>query len=752
MNGAAPMPITSRLASEHVAASYPLAPLAWEVGFTSDPSIPPAEFVPANVPGAVQLDWARAKGLPDYTVGSNFRQFRFAEDVYWVYRARLELPQAGKGERVYFYCGGVDYRFQVYLQGELCHDQEGMFTPFEIDLTGRARPGDEISVVIFPAPKATPSPEDRTQARLSNKPPVSYGWDWHPRLIPCGIWQETGVQRRPARHFRAVDFRYRLSDDLTSADLDVRIETSDPGAASAAYRLRDPEGKEVVSSERPEARLEGVRLWWPNGEGKPELYTLEVLLDGAVVHARKVGFRRVRLVMHEGAWDEPARFPKSRSRPPVTLEVNGRTIFARGSNWVCPEIFPGIIDEGVYRPLLELAKGAHFNLLRTWGGAIINKEAFYELCDELGLMVWTEFHLACNLYEGEPSYLRVLEQEAESTIRRVRQHPSLAFWCGGNELFNVWSGMTDQSLPLRLLNKLTYELDRDTPFIPTAPLDGMGHGDYRFRDEHGREPHQIFASASNTAYSEFGCPGPSDVEYLETFIPEAELFPPRAGTAWEAHHGFGAWNMDPGSWLCQATIEHYFGPQRTLEELVERGQLLQCEGYKFIFEEARRQKPVCAMALNWCFNEPWPSAANNNLISWPHRPKPAYHAVKAACRPVLASARAPKFGWKSGEEFRADLFVLNDAPEPVASGTLEARVVIAGRTVARVSWQFPELEPRRNEKGPTLSFLLPRFEGDTFQIELAVADRPALDSSYTFAYARVAERRKPAPGERFLNG
>ncbi|XYH96254.1 glycosyl hydrolase 2 galactose-binding domain-containing protein [Sorangium sp. So ce1128] len=247
------MPITSRLASEHVAASYPVAPLAWEVGFTRDPSIPPAEFVPAKVPGAVQLDWARAKGLPDYTVGSNFRQFRFAEDVYWVYRARLELPQVGKGERMYFYCGGVDYRFQVYLQGELCHDQEGMFTPFEIDLTGRARPGDEISVVIFPAPKATPSPEDRTQARLSNKPPVSYGWDWHPRLIPCGIWQETGVQRRPARHFREVDFRYRLSDDLTTADLDVRIETSNPGAgaASTAYRLLDPEGKEVVSSERP---------------------------------------------------------------------------------------------------------------------------------------------------------------------------------------------------------------------------------------------------------------------------------------------------------------------------------------------------------------------------------------------------------------------------------------------------------------------------------------------------------------------
>ncbi len=391
------------------------------------------------------------------------------------------------------------------------------------------------------------------------------------------------------------------------------------------------------------AVLERPRLWWPAGEGDPELYTLEVILNGVVAHSQRVGFRRVRLVMHAGAWQGPAGFPKSRSEPPITLEVNGRVIFARGSNWVCPEIFPGKISEETYRPLLELARAAHFNLLRTWGGAIINKESFYEICDELGLLVWTEFPLACNLYDGDGEYLRVLDQESRSIIRRVRQHASLALWCGGNELFNAWSGMTDQSLALRLLNKNCYELDRDTPFIASAPLGGMGHGDYRFRDEHGRELFQIFAEARNTAYSEFGCPGPSSVDYLKTFIPESELFPPRPGTAWETHHGLGAWEMDPGTWLCQASIEHYFGPTQTLEQLVARGQLMQAEGYKLIFEEARRQQPVCSMALNWCFNEPWPSAANNNLVSWPHRPKPAYYAVQAACRPVLASARVAKF-------------------------------------------------------------------------------------------------------------
>jgi beta-mannosidase len=267
----------------------------------------------------------------------------------------------------------------------------------------------------------------------------------------------------------------------------------------------------------------------------------------------------------------------------------------------------------------------------------------------------------------------------------------------------------------------------------------MGHGDYRFRDEHGRELFQIFAQARHTAYSEFGCPGPSSVEYLKTFIPEAELFPPRPGSAWQTHHGLGAWEMDPGTWLCQSTIEHYFGSTTSLEQLVARGQLMQAEGYKFIFEEARRQKPRCAMALNWCFNEPWPSAANNNLLSWPHQPKPAYYAAQAACRPVLASARAPKFSWQVGELFEAELWLLNDAPRVLESGTVQAVLEVDGGLLELGQLAFPELAANRNWRGPTLRCLLPAGAAQTFSFRLSVAQRPELDSSYTFV------RRSPAP-------
>jgi len=706
--------------------------LLWEVGPVENAEDTPGVFVPAEVPGAVQLDWARAQGWPEYWVADHFRAYQGLEDFHWRYRTRLELPPVSGDERHYFVCGGVDYRFRVLLAGNVVHEQEGMFTPFELELTLRAKSGDWLEILVFPAPKAALEPEGRAQARLSNKPPVSYGWDWHPRLIPLGIWQPAALEVRARVHLRQVDVHYRLNEDFSEARLSVDVVTSEPGAAAVTFRLFEPDGRLALESSAPDLVLTAPELWWPAGEGRAALYTLEVLIDGVPAHRQKVGFRRIRLIMHPGAWREPAGFPKSRSEPPITLEVNGRAIFARGSNWVCPEIFPGLISAETYRPLLELAHAAHFNLLRTWGGAIVNSEPFYEICDELGLLVWTEFPLACNRYDGEGEYLRVLDQESRSIIRRVRQHPSLALWCGGNELFNAWSGMTDQSLALRLLNKNCYELDRDTPFIATAPLGGMAHGDYRFRDEHGREPFQIFGAAHNTAYSEFGCPGPSSVDYLKTFIPEAELFPPKLGTAWETHHGLGAWEMEPGTWLCQQTIEHYFGPSRTLEELVERGQLLQSEGYRFIFEEARRQKPVCSMALNWCFNEPWPSAANNNLVSWPHRPKPAYYAVQAACRPVLSSARAPKFSFQPGESFEAEVWLLNDSPGPVAAGSLEVSLDIGGRRLVLASWAFPELLANQNARGPTVRCDLPNGVERTFQLLLQVSGRPTLDSQYTF--------------------
>lgn len=719
--------------------------LTWRVGHVSDAQQSPSVVVPATVPGAVQLDWARAQGWPEPAYDSDVTKYGWMEDAFWRYQAELPALVSQAGDRLFFVCGGVDYAFDVLLKGKLLHSQEGMFTPVELDLTG-AEAGDVLEVLVHPAPKSCRS-GDRVEANQSVKPAVAYEWDFHPRLIPLGIWQETYLDIRPAVHLRHADVTYRLSDDFGSADLRCEAFVSQMHAGTLRWTLHDPAGAQVFehvcTPDAPVVTLSKTvrapQLWWPNGQGAQTLYrsTIE-LLDGAGAvldsMSRRIGFKRARLVMHPTQWDEPEIqvFPKGRHTSPITLEINGRRVFAKGANWVTPDLFPGRVTREDYAALLALAKDSNFNMLRCWGGANIQKQAFFDLCDELGIMIWQEFPLACNRYEGTPGYLKVLDQESQSILRQLRGHVSVTLWCGGNELFNNWSKMTDQDMALRLLNRNAYDLDLDRPFLMTSPMYGMAHGGYFFRRDDGAEVYQYFAQSKNTAYTEFGVTGSAGVEVLKKIIPAAELWPPRAGTQWQIRHAFKAWQFN--SWLDLHTIAHYFGEAQSLEQLVGWSQWLQAEGYKAIFEEGRRQKPVCAMTLNWVLNEPWPTAANNSLVNWPAVPKPALAAVAESCRNVLASARLPKFAWRAGEAFTAELWLLNDAPEALPAGRIEAWVRVGETAQLALAWDHPGGGANTNLHGPSLRVTLPDAASDRLVLELRHIDHPEHNSAYMLRY------------------
>jgi len=288
--------------------------------------------------------------------------------------------------------------------------------------------------------------------------------------------------------------------------------------------------------------------------------------------------------------------------------------------------------------------------------------------------------------------------------------------------------MTDQSLALRKLNANCLELDPQTPFIPTSPLDGVGHGGYTFLDLNTKKPAwESFQESRCTAYCEFGCGGIANLETLKSFIPAADLFPPSAGGVWEEHHAYNAWCGN--TWLTEETIDALLGPSSSLEELVEKGQLLQGEGFKGLFEEARRQKPTCGMALNWCFNEPWPTAANNSLVCWPSSPKPALAAVRDALRPVLASARISRFAWRASEDLSLELWLLTDSPGPVEAGTLS--VLLNGEK--RSEWSFAEAAPLQNLKGPRIKIPLSGVTEGRFTLHLEVEGRPELNSHYVLS-------------------
>lgn len=713
--------------------------LTWQTGFTRHPDQSPERFVPAQVPGAVQLDWACAEGWPPHWVADNYKQYAWMADVFWVYRAALPRFSLDPGSRLFFVSTGVDYECEVRIDGVVRHRQAGMHRPFEIDLTGVAATGGTLEIVIHPAPDGESQPLVERRPRTDCKPPVAYGWDFHPRLIPLGLWDEAWLEVRPVAHLRRAELFYTLAPDFSSVDL--RIEADVAGQGRVRWQLLNENGDAVLQVEDAlTARLERPRLWWPNGQGEPTLYRWRVELidwDGQTIEVResRVGFRRVRLVMWEdshAAWSG-GPMPVTQATPPVTFEINGRRIFAKGSNWAPVDIFPGSAGAETYRPLLEMARDSHMNLLRCWGGGFVNKESFFDLCDELGLMVWQEFTRACHQYADTPEYLQVLDQESRAIITRLRPHPSLVLWCGGNELFNSWSCNTEQDLHMRLVARNCFDLDPSRPYLHTSPIMGVGHGGYWFESNGvANNVFLLYPQATRTAYCEFGVPGTPSVEKLRQFIPTAEQFPPRPGTAWQTHFGFDAWAGDKDSWLMPAIIEKYLGAPTDLEDLVRKSQLLQSVGYKAIFEEARRQKPRAAMALNWVFNEPWPCAANNSLVAWPAEPKPALTAVAASLRPVLASARVPRFDWRKGDMFEAELWVLNDSPAPIPAGRMEAILKIGTREWKVATWDFVETPANQNRRGPTGRVLLDAIETAGMTLLLRIPGHPDWDSEYTF--------------------
>jgi len=671
------------------------------------PNLDGAE-IPASVPGNVQLDYitAHPEFCRDIHYGMEHKKMVELEPYTWIYRTVLDFT-ASPDERVFFVTEGIDYIWDVVLDGNMITSHEGMFSKVELDITENAKPGSVLEVIIHPHPMLHDGVKDRTQAAQCVKPPVAYEWDWHPRVIPSGIWDDTYIETRKPDFITHAEASYTLAKDFSRADVHFDVECG----GNFRITLFAPDGKQIYSGTETDVTVHNPVLWWCRGQGEPNLYTYEIT-SGSDRKKGHIGFRRVKLVMNEGAWTEPIEFPKSRSVPPAQIELNGRKIFAKGSNYVNHEIFTGTLTRDKYEEQIRLAIECNMNIYRCWGGSGVQKADFYELCDLYGMMVWVEFPLACNNYYDSDRYLAVLEQEATAIIKKLRCHPCLTLWCGGNELFNSWSGMTDQHLALRLLDKLTYELSRDVPFIMTSPLSGMKHGGYTFIDGlTGLDQFALFTRSKATAYTEFGMPGITSVEMLREIIPEEELFPIPAdrGGSWKAHHAFEAWGKE--AWMGYPTLEKY-GDVSTLEKLVETSQWLQYAGYKAIFEEARRQKPYCAMAINWCWCEPWKCAVNNSLIAYPAVKKPGWYSVRDSLRDVIGTARMFRFDYRRGERFACELWLLNDKPEAVKEAVVSVSAVIPMKDGKSVTYNFgsshfTDVEALKNAQGGTFGFEMP---------------------------------------------
>lgn len=649
-------------------------------------------WVPARVPGSVLADLLAAGEVPDPRVGRQSLLSEWVPQRTWVYRTALRTPGLAAGERAFLEFDGIGHSATVHLDGERVASHEGMFVPLVTEVTGRLSAGDHtLAVVIDPAPVSEPQ-VGHTAAVRAHKSRMGYGWDFCPRLVHQGLWgparlRTTGPVRLAGVWARAAADRVAVT---LTADGDVT-------GTVAECVLRDADGAPVAEANVPLTgehtevmlRVRSPRRWWPNGSGEPYLHALMVTVrhDGRPSDERRlrVGFSEIGFV-HEGPEDAL----------PYRLTVGGRPVDVRGWNWVPADALYGTVGEARLRHLLGLARDAGVNLLRVWGGGLIESETFYDLCDEFGILVWQEFAQSSSgmssVPSEDPAFVARMTAEATRIVPARRGHVGLAVWCGGNELQRADGvPLTDADSPvLSALHDVVARLDPGRAWRPTSPsgpvfgntLDSVRTAPEQ-HDVHGPWEHQglddhyrLYDEGRALLLSEFGVEGMSNLRAIGSVVPEPAL-PTYGDPVWD--HLGRWWNNEP-------FVREAFGDAigGDLAAMSRASQFLQADGLRYAVEASRRRPESCGV-LPWQLNESFPNGWCTAAVDYFGEPKAAYHYVRRAYRPshVCAALPAPRV---TGAEFTATVWAWSgDGTGETAAVT--ARVLdLEGREVATAGW------------------------------------------------------------------
>jgi len=640
----------------------------------------------ATVPGSVQDDLLDQGVIPDPYFELQSRACEWTWDRDWIYARRLEVPEElrqGPPNRWTLVFHGVDYRAHVHLNGQVLAEHEGAFIPFEVDITDQLRldAPNRLTVVVDRAPDEQWQIGWTSRVRTW-KPRFAYGWDWCTRLVPLGLWGSVELVRDTGLRITGLWARSVLAEDLSSAEVSVEVTYSANRAASgeAHVTISGDEGPVAEATVAFEAQpgvhtvtakltVGSPRLWWPNGHGEQPLYHVSAQLqipDAADERSTRIGFRRVRMIANDGA---PA------DALPYLIEVNGRRIFIKGWNWAPIHHLYRRQSPEKYRRWLELAREAHVTLLRVWGGGLLERELFYDLCDEAGIMVWQSFCQSSSGIDNEPprdgDYLNMAVRHAEAMIPQRRNHASLVLWCGGNELMHAdWTPLDSTHPTLAVLKECVERLDPDRLYLPTsasgpcanASLERLG----RMHDVHGPwtysglyDHYKLYNGMDALLHSEFGVEGAARLRAYPRFVSAERVWPPDATNEIWTHHG--AW------WINADRARAMFGALDDLPTHVRATQFIQAEGLRYAIEANRRRKWHCSGTSPWQYNESWPNTSCTNSLDWLGQPRPVYFWIKKAHEPLHASARYDTIARHEQRKLTCTLFVSNSLPdaEPV---------------------------------------------------------------------------------------
>ncbi|MDB6167746.1 MAG: csxA 1 [Verrucomicrobia bacterium] len=641
--------------------TLPLASASWQFRDATEGT----RWRSATVPGCVHRDLLRHRLIPDPFFGTNELDLQWIEQHDWEYRASFRVPAALLDEQhVDLVCDGLDTLATVYLNGRRIAGSENMFVPLRAALRPRLRAGrNELRFRFASAGRALKKTRPGHQPKEFNdsvgrcsvfrKQQCQFGWDWGPRFVTAGIWRDLRLEAwsdnrlTGARILQTHSPRGRVSlaivPELLRADRGVvYYMTLSSGGTIVAIASGDAR---ALTKEVPEAQL-----WWPNGHGAQPLYTVKLIArDGKGREigqwTQRIGLRTIKLERARDRWGESFRFV-----------VNGRRIFAKGANWIPAHSFVAGLGRADYERDLQSAARANMNMLRVWGGGIYEHEAFYDVCDELGLLVWQDFMFACTLYPGDRPFLQSVDAEARAQVARIRHRACLALWCGNNEIEALNWEMLEKTPAFRrnydavfhrVLPAAVTETDGATPYWPTSPSRGGGRsndytdkslgektGDTHFWDVwHARHPVKDYEKWNFRFVSEFGMQSYCSPETQAAFCPanDANVF----GPVMENHQKNAAGNQ-----IILDYVSRLYRFPKDQESLIYLSQLNQAHCMQTGVEHYRRSMPRCMGALYWQLNDCWPVASWSS-IEHTGRWKALQHAARRFFSPALVSAHVP---------------------------------------------------------------------------------------------------------------
>ncbi len=592
-----------------------------------------SNWMQATVPGTVHTDLLHNKIIEEPFYRDEENKLQWVGKETWMYRSTFDMEnEILQKENIYLNFEGLDTYAEVSLNGQTILTCDNMFRTWKVD----AKPflkekGNLLEISFLPsaiqdslkAAKLTYKlPDNRV---FSRKAAYQSGWDWGPKFLTCGIWRSVTIQ---AWDDLLIQNIYLSTDSLLAGKAAMRIEanilSSKEGNAAFRFYVND---KKTVCTKINLVKgtnnlsfpfeIENPELWWSNGLGEHHLYQAELRINNSdgfsAIKNTSFGVRKIELVQ------EPDSIGRS-----FYFKLNGQPVFMKGANYIPSESFTTRTTPEKYKALILSAKAANMNMLRVWGGGIYENDIFYDLCDENGILVWQDFMFACNLYPGDEAFIENVKREAEDNIIRLRNHPSVALWCGNNEVDEAWHnwgwqkqfGYSERDSSeiwhnyLKIFDQVIPEalqkLDPARPYHPSSPSFGWGRKESLLSgDAHywgvwwGEQPFEIYTEKVGRFMSEYGFQGMPAMNSINKFTLPEDL---KIGSPVLQVHQ----KHPRGTELINIYMERNYKIPSGFEDYVYVSQLLQAEGITSAIEAHRRAMPRCMGTLYWQLNDCWP--------------------------------------------------------------------------------------------------------------------------------------------------